>query len=795
MYNLVLADKNYNLVATNAENGIIINPVMLDDGLLSLTNLHNNEDNVINVFDIEFKLGVKKADKLDYLAATFSGALAYAIHHFVTGKNKLNIDLDNLKLEDVVTLSSGLLKYYNFSENKIKEAEKEINDAIDVCADKIQKATKYKELAIDFARGLSYKALLMSIFTSVLEIEIGKDDKGKLIINKIEDKELIGKTTFKKVKIGFVRWLIATTVEYRNTGKFDEEINDVLKVKGGLKKLKEIVEELAETKFFKEKDFDESKLSKYFISEINKTKETDEEQKLNIGAILEKQAIPVMFNKAFVRSYYFIKTFINQVNEHGTRTLEGLEVLELAKAYKRDARVVARIDTVSTTVFMAFDVIPSAAAGIKAGYNIFKTSYVPSEDEKVALVNAIIAGVKAAKEGASVFASTVNFANIGEFITVINVDKNYLIEDVKNIFNKTKLVEVKKSQFTKLTDEQISSVLGLNTTETKILYSLELDVVNTDIQNTKKSEIQTRKNSWKKQWASECEKALNMKKLFQEDREKLYSTIKTYRENNNDLWLYKLLIELMSFKPYCQLDDDNKKYKGLNLAKENYIEDIFCKEQKMCEYKECSKLNNTYKKYSGTLSGSTLKTTAMIASAAILTVGTAGAAFAFAPAIAVGLVGGSFAGLSGAALTSASLALVGGGAVAAGGFGMAGGAVVIAGGGALLGLGTSGATAAAFAMMSTSNFVLDDYSKLITKCDILLNKYDMKNEVLNIQNQLILELDSAKVRLDVLKNTIEINKENKKERNALIKEQEKSINIMEKANSSLYKLIEKYNKG
>ena len=58
-----------------------------------------------------------------------------------------------------------------------------------------------------------------------------------------------------------------------------------------------------------------------------------------------------------------------------------------------------------------------------------------------------------------------------------------------------------------------------------------------------------------------------------------------------------------------------------------------------------------------------------------------------APSIAVALVGSNFAGLHGAALTSACLAYLGGGAIAVGGLGMAGGTAAIVGGGAVLGLG------------------------------------------------------------------------------------------------------------
>lgn len=65
---------------------------------------------------------------------------------------------------------------------------------------------------------------------------------------------------------------------------------------------------------------------------------------------------------------------------------------------------------------------------------------------------------------------------------------------------------------------------------------------------------------------------------------------------------------------------------------------------------------------------------------AIVTIATAGA---FAPAIAVALVGSNFSGLSGAALTGACLAYLRGGAIAFGGAGMAGGTIAIVGGGAI----------------------------------------------------------------------------------------------------------------
>ncbi len=94
-----------------------------------------------------------------------------------------------------------------------------------------------------------------------------------------------------------------------------------------------------------------------------------------------------------------------------------------------------------------------------------------------------------------------------------------------------------------------------------------------------------------------------------------------------------------------------------------------------------------------------IKSIAIAAGITIAAVATAGA---FAPAIAVDLVGSNFAGLSGAALTSACLAYLGGGAIAIGGAGMAGGTIAIVGGGAALGLGVGAGVGGAVGAVSLS---------------------------------------------------------------------------------------------
>ena len=140
-------------------------------------------------------------------------------------------------------------------------------------------------------------------------------------------------------------------------------------------------------------------------------------------------------------------------------------------------------------------------------------------------------------------------------------------------------------------------------------------------------------------------------------------------------------------------DIPDPKYKALQGPVSGYKEgtgDTFLEEFFSGDYYQKGYVKRLRKCYSSVLRelNEVLKTAiTSIVIAAGITIAAVATAGAFAPAIAVALVGSNFAGLSGAALTSACLAYLGGGAIAIGGAGMAGGTIAIVGGGAALGLG------------------------------------------------------------------------------------------------------------
>ena len=364
-------------------------------------------------------------------------------------------------------------------------------------------------------------------------------------------------------------------------------------------------------------------------------------------------------------------------------------------------------------------------------------------------------------------------------VSVVRADADYIKEDIDQLVHKSKVVEIKKHKDIPL--ESLERCFTMNKIETRILYSLELQMIDEDIQRTKDNKEQLLKNEWKKKWIEVTEQSLQQNKVFEKDPLKTYAALETYAASqDNLLWLYNIAVELSMFKPYFKFEEKEKKMK---LSYTKYVEEVFCKSQQYISYKEIQKIQKSYKDYYNYLENNTLKAVGVAGGAIAVATATGGLAFVFAPQIAVAIFGGAFPTLHGAALVSASLAAAGGGSLAAGGFGMAGGAVLIAGGGAVLGLGTSGT---ALSLMMAPKFVQNDYAKLLAKCDcVLLKQLDMKDEVVALQHKIQSDLDEYKLRLKVLEGLQNPNDECKQNIKAL----KKSIVYTERTNKQLVKLI------
>lgn len=724
MYELQLVN-NGCLAEYNEDNKVFVESILLDSEILK--KLNSDEDVYTDIIDVEFSPAVKKVDKVDVLVAVSSGTMAFALDQLLIRKNIEEKDIDE---DDVIKVLSLVLRQYLDKNNNI---DKEIDEYIKNWEHKIQDAYKYKNLVWDFCEDLSFNGLFIKVIEYCFDLSIGLDDKSGLVIKKVKH-DLKTDDIVKKAQMAIVDWFVEQAYRYKKSGKCKKEFVQIEKIVKDIKKVA-----------FKDNKFDKEQLKEWFHIRVM------HEKKLSGVTDFMLQTIPVKANIIFVHSYVHIRNFIDQVNEHHVESLEGLKIIDFDKL--NNDRVLTRMDTISTSVFVALNVGVAGAKVVKKKDDPFKAFYV--------------------------LAVNINIPNVIRLVSVVKADANYIKEDIDEMVHKSKVVEIKKHKDIPL--ENLERCFTMNKIETRILYSLELQMIDEDIQRTKENKEQQLKNEWKDKWIEVTEQSLQQNRVFEKDPAKTYAAINTYASNQeNLLWLYNIAVELSMFKPYFKLDEKDKKLK-LSYAK--YVEEVFCRSQNYMSYKEIQKIQKSYKDYYNYLENNTLKAVGVAGGAIAVAAATGGLAFVFAPQIAVAIFGGAFPTLHGAALVSASLAAAGGGSLAAGGFGMAGGAVLIAGGGAVLGLGTSGT---ALSLMMAPKFVQNDYAKLLAKCDcVLLKQLDMEDEVVALQQKLESDLAEYKLRLKVLEGLENPNEECKQNIKAL----KKSIAYTERANKQLIKLI------
>lgn len=725
MYELQLVN-NGCLAEYSEDYKVFVESILLDSE--TLKKLNSDEDVYTDIIDVEFSPAVKKVDRVDTLVAVTSGFMAFLLEQLLIRKNIREKDIDEDTIIKVLPL---VLRQYL---DKNKDIDKEIDEYIANWEHKIKDAYKYKKLVWDFCSELSFNGLLIKVIEYCFNLSIGLDEKSGLIIKK-EKHDLKTDSIVEKAQIAVIDWFVEQAYAYKKSGKCKKEFVQIEKIVKDIKKIA-----------FKDNKFDREQLKEWFHNKV-----LNEKKKLNRLDDFAVQSIPVKANIIFVHSYAHIRNFIQQVNEHNVESLEGLNIIDFDKL--NNDRVLARMDTISTSVFAA--------------------------------LNAGIAGGKAIKardgflQKCCVFAVNINIPNVIRLVSVVKADADYIKEDIDQLVHKSKVVEIKKHKDIPL--DSLERCFTMNKIETRILYSLELQMIDEDIQRTKENKEQQLKNEWKKKWIEVTEQSLQQNKVFEKNSLKTYAAINTYASNQeNLLWLYNIAVELSMFKPYFKLEEKDKK---LKLSYTKYVEEVFCSSQNYISYKEIQKIQKSYKDYYNYLENNTLKAVGVAGGAIAVAAATGGLAFVFAPQIAVAIFGGAFPTLHGTALVSASLAAAGGGSLAAGGFGMAGGAVLIAGGGAVLGLGTSGT---ALSLMMAPKFVQNDYAKLLAKCDcVLLKQLDMEDEVVALQQKLENDLVEYKLRLKVLEGLENPNEECKQNIKAL----KKSIAYTERANKQLVKLI------
>lgn len=767
----------------------------------------NSLDSVIFNLDSQIDMLSSKADKWDYLLAVGSGIACGMMDILWTGDFSL-AEGRNISAQQIDNLVKKTAKILGCESDDLKNCVKFLEDKFPIPAD--GSASDFggglQHHLRDFAHHPTIIGLIFSLLTQFTFKSYGTDLNGNFIMVDVPDKSkiFIGEDIFSKIVNGTIIWffhLISDMAGSRST----------VGLSGGTGipgPILSIAKEMSVIPFFKNFKKDDMSISLFLSKLFNGTllAKHDENGKIIPDSIvkldlrgemgfvveLEKQIIPVIANECIVRTFYMIRRLAQQIKQVDIKSIDDFKKVRVNEIFSINSPTLARMLTVATGVFTTLDV---SDAVITRKYWV-----------------------------------SVNYVGIGRFTLALGNEMVWALKrrDIKKIkdmyekINRYTYTNTDRRIYERIGGNMEYDKFGISEEQTEILYNLEYYKILNDIETTKILVGGDKINQLKREWLEEWKTYITMgyadfinkvdAKINWYSSEELDKKIEL--NNPNKPWFRLVLLEAMLFEPYYALSTEtdkkgnevpSKKYSVLNNpitgynknSGDKYLNEVYAEKYQLpgyvkrlrkCYDKMCRELNEVLK--------TAITSIAITAGITIVTVITAGS---LAPAIAVTLVGSNFAGLSGAALTSACLAYVGGGAIAAGGLGMSGGIATIVGGGAILGLGVGagvGSAVGAVSLMGKKNTILQSAKLMVSVREIFLNDerdIEYSNTVYEKYVQNIADIEKGLIELQ-LKANVADNKQKKKLK-AEIKSAEDTVKAMKIAMKSMNKFISSYETG
>ena len=760
------------------------------------------------IFDLNSQIDLlsSQADSLDYIVAIASGIVCGILDILWVGEFDLahGRSIASDKVDSFVKNTAEMLEGKTFDD--VKSAVQALEKHFPIPSDGNTSdfdGGKQHHLR-DFAHHPTIVGLVFSLLTQFTEKSYGTDVNGRFITVDVleKSKPFIGKDIPEKILMGTIIWFFHLVSDMAGSSSTAGTTGGT----GIPGPLLALAKEVSAIPFFKNIKVDDDMSMSLFLSKLfNGTLMMKRDEKgqivkdsiikfdlrgeLGVAVELCKQAVPVVANECFVRAFYFIRHLAMEMKENRVGCFADMKMIDWDTVKPLNNPTIARMLTISTGVFTVLDI----------GEAIATQKYWVS----------------------------INYVGIGRFAVAISSDVSWglKVRDVKKI--RGVYENIKHQTFGK-TDANIykrigddmdlqMDKLGLSLEQTEMLYNLEYYKTFNDIEMTKLP-VTGEVIEWLKEWSKFISNGFESFTQISGAEMHWYSIDELQeRIAANDPqkpWYRLILLEAMLFEPYYPLgtekdkkgnDIPSKKYKHLNNPLCSFRKgegDRFLDEQftgKYCKQGYVKRLRKSYDKRMRELSEvlkTVLTSLTITAVIAIITVASAGA---FAGPIAVALVGSNFAGLSGAALTSACLAYLGGGAIAAGGAGMLGGTIAIVGGGAALGIGVGagvGGAVGSAGLVGKKNTIMQSAKLLTSVREIFLNdEHDIEfsNSVYEQYLQNITEIEKGLVELR-LKMDVAKGKE-KKEIAETIKKAEESVEAMKVARKNMLRFNSSFAEG
>ena len=674
-------------------------------------------DRIIFDLDSQIELLSSQADNLDYLVSVASGVLCSMLDILWVGEFSLERGrgIASDKIDSFVTKTAKMLGCKNDDlESAVKFLEKKFPIPSDGNTPDFGGGLQHH--LRDFAHHPTIVGLMFSLLTQFTYKSYGTDTSGSFKIVDVPEvsRAFIGDDVPSKILFGTITWFFHLVSDVAGSSSSVGKSGGT----GIPGPMLALAKELSVLPIFKNMNVSENSLSEFLSKLFNGTllakhdengkiiKETvikfDLRGELGVGIELGRQAVPVVANDCIVRTFYFIRHLAIEIRSNDIQSISDINQINWDNVKPLNNPTIARMLTISTGVFTTIDV----------GEAVITQKYWVS----------------------------INYVGVGRFAIAIGEDVTWCLKArnskrIKQVYEDMKRFAYRQEDnniYKRIGADMEIDKLGLTIEQTEILYNLEYYKTLNDIQATKqpinKDGIKNLKYEWLEEWKAFITGGFASFLGIEGATLHWYSKqelIKKIEQNEpKKTWFRLVLLEAMLFEPYYTLGFEqdkkgnsipSKKYHSLQIPTCGYSKNSgdafldsyfdgdyyhkgYIKRLRKCYEKVVFEMKEVFK---GLLIGG-----AITAGIAIVTIATAGA---LAGPIAVALVGSNFAGLSGAALTSACLAYLGGGAIAAGGAGMLGGTAVIVGGGAALGIGAGlgvGGAVGAAGLIGKQNTIL-----------------------------------------------------------------------------------------
>ena len=763
-------------------------------------------DRIIFDLDSQIELLSSQADNLDYLVSVASGVLCSMLDILWVGEFSLERgrSIASNEIDGFVTKTAKMLGYKGDDlEGAVKFLEKKFPIPSDGNTPDFGGGLQHH--LRDFAHHPTIVGLIFSLLTQFTYKSYGTDVNGVFMITDVPEvsRAYIGNDVPSKILFGTITWFFHLVSDVAGSSSSVGKSGGT----GIPGPILALAKELSVLPIFKNMSVRDNSLSMFLSKLFNGTlfAKHDENGKIIRNTVLKfdlrgelgvvelgRQAVPVVANDCIVRAFYFIRRLAMEIRFNDIRSISDFKQISWNNIMPLNNPTIARMLTIASGVFMTVDV----------GEAVITQKYWVS----------------------------INYVGVGRFAIAIGEDVSWCLRSrnfkrIKQMYEKIKqfaYTQEDENIYRRIGENMDLDKLGLTIEQTELLYNLEYYKTLNDIQNTiqliNKDGIKNLKKEWLNEWKTFITDGFASFLGTENATIHWYSEqelIKKIEENEpHKTWFRLLLLEAMLFEPYYPLSVEqdkkgntipSKKYHSLQIPTCGYSKNSgdafldsyfdgdyyhkgYIKRLRKCYEKVVFEMKEVFK---GLLIGG-----AITAGIAIVTIATAGA---LAGPIAVALVGSNFAGLSGAALTSACLAYLGGGAIAAGGAGMLGGTAVIVGGGAALGIGAGlgvGGAVGAAGLIGKQNTILQSAKLLVSVREIFLNDEHDTEYSDTIYEQYVQSIKDIENGLTELRLKADVaNGKEKKELKRQIKNAEESVEAMKIARKNLLKFKSSFKDG